>query len=135
MIAVFFGAKLVPESPRWLLSRVGRISESSKIFRYIAKVNERKIPRDLKARLIDINEIIFQEQKRTYGYFSLFTHWGLAYKTILLSITSSSSAFTYAALTYNLGNMGGNTFLNLFILTIVEIPATYLGTLAAVSSK
>ena len=135
MIAAFFGGKLVPESPRWFLSRRGRTSESGKIFRHIAKVNERPKPFDLKARLIDINAKILEEQKNTYGYISLFTRWGLAYKTILLSLTSSASAFTYLSLTYNIGNMGGNTFLNLFILTIVEIPATSLATLVAVSTK
>ena len=133
MIAVFFGGKWVPESPRWLLSRVGRISESHKIFRQIAKVNGRPKPPDLKNRLIDINQKILEEQKNTYGYLSLFTRWGMANKTILLSITSSASAFTYSALAFNLGNMAGNTFSNLFILTIVEIPATILGGIAAVS--
>ena len=133
MIAVFFGGKLVPESPRWLLSRVGRISESHKIFRNIAKTNERPKPVDLKVRLADINTKILEEQKNTYGYLSLFTRWGMAKKTLLLSITSTASAFTYGSLTFNIGNMGGSTFSNLFILTLVEIPATGLGALAAVS--
>ena len=133
MIAVFFGGKLVPESPRWLLSRVGRISESHKIFRNIAKTNERPKPVDLKQRLTDINVKILDEQKTTYGYFSLFTSWGIANKTMLLSITSCASAFTYGSLTFNLGNMGGNTFSNFFILTIVELPATCFGSIVAVS--
>jgi hypothetical protein len=133
MIGVFFGGKLVTESPRWLLSRVGRISESHKIFRHIAKVNGRPKPPDLKNRLININQKILEEQKNTYGYFSLFTRWGMAHKTMLLSITSSASAFTYSALSFNLGNMAGNSFSNLFILTIVEVPATVFGGIAAVS--
>ena len=133
MIAVFFGGKMIPESPRWLLSRTGRISESHKIFRTIAKVNEQPKPADLKNRLIDINAKILEEQKNTYGYFSLFTRWGLANKTLLLSITSCASAFTYSSLSFNLGNMGGSTFLNLFVLTIVELPATGFGAIAAVS--
>ena len=133
MVAVFFGGKMIPESPRWLLSRTGRISESHKIFRTIAKVNDQPKPADLKNRLIDINSQILEEQKNTYGYFSLFTRWGLAIKTLLLSVTSCASAFTYASLAFNLGNMGGSTFLNLFVLTIVELPATGFGAMAAVS--
>ena len=90
---------------------------------------------DLKVRLADINTKILEEQKNTYGYLSLFTRWGMAKKTLLLSITSTASAFTYGSLTFNIGNMGGSTFFNLFILTLVEVPATGLGALAAVSIR
>ena len=38
-ILVIFGWKLLPESPRWLLSRPNRISEAETIFKRMAKVN------------------------------------------------------------------------------------------------
>ena len=131
-MAIYLGWKFVPESPRWLLSRVGRLEESSKIFEQIANTNNMPLPKDLNVRLLDINSKILEEQENTYGYISLFTHWGLAKKTMLLCAAFLSSCFTYSLLSINLANMGGNTFFNLFILNIVEMPATYFSGLAAV---
>ena len=134
MMVVYFGWRLVPESPRWLLSRVGRVKESCKIFNQIAKANKQPPPPDLDTRLQEINNKILETQKNTYGYISLFTHWGLAWKFIVLCVALSSSTFTYHSLALNLGNMGGSFFLNMFVLTIMELPATYMSTLAAVSA-
>ena len=131
MLFVFLGWKLVPESPRWLLSRVGRITETEEIFKQIAKVNKKPVPKDLPRRLQSINDSIRKE--KVYGYISLFTTWGMATKTLLLSIALAASSYTYFVLTINLGNMGGSTYLNMFILSAVEVPATYFSTLAAVS--
>ena len=129
-LVVFLGWKLVPESPRWLLSRAGRINEVEEIFKQMAKVNKKPIPKDLVVRLQSINDIILKE--KTYGYISLFTTWGLAINTVLLSVALTASNYTYFVLTMNLGNMGGGTYLNMFILSAVEAPATYFATLAAV---
>ena len=97
----------------------------------MAKVNNKKEPNDLLPRLQIINQKIMSE--KSYGYISLFTRWGMAKKSILLATALTASQYTYFVLTVNLGNMGGSTYLNLFILSAVEIPATYLSTLAAVS--
>ena len=57
---------------------------------------------------------------------------GYGKKSILLATALTASQYTYFVLTVNLGNMGGSTYLNLFILSAVEIPATYFATIAAV---
>ena len=132
-ILVFIGWKLLPESPRWLLSRPGRVMEAEKIFLEMARVNKKDTPKDLIPRLEYINKEIMKE--KTYGYISLFTKWGMAKHSILLAVALTASQYTYFVLTVNLGNMGGNTYLNLFMLSAVEIPATYFATLCAVSSK
>jgi hypothetical protein len=129
-ILVFIGWKLLPESPRWLLSRPGRVVEAEKIFLEMARVNKKDTPKDLIPRLEFINKEIMKE--KTYGYISLFTKWGMAKHSILLAIALTASQYTYFVLTVNLGNMGGNTYLNLFMLSAVEIPATYFATLCAV---
>ena len=127
---VFLGWKFVPESPRWLLSRANRVNEAAAIFQNMARTNKQPVPKDLVPRLEVISEKIMSE--KSYGYISLFTTFGMAKKTILLSIALTASSYTYFVLTFNLGNMGGSTYLNMFILSAVEIPATYLATLAAV---
>ena len=130
MLIVFLGWNFVPESPRWLLSRPNRTHEAAKIFRTIAKVNGKAEPDNLDGRLQSISDEILNEKH--YGYISLFTHKGLAWKTFLITITSFCSNYTYNNLYYNLDNMGGNTFINFFLLSVVEGPATYLGLLMAV---
>ena len=129
-ILVFLGWSFLPESPRWLLSRPGRIHEAEAIFQRMAKVNGNETPKNLVPRLEQISKEIRSE--KTYGYISLFTRWGMAKKSILLALALTASQYTYFVLTVNLGNMGGSMYLNLFMLSAVEIPATYFSTLAAV---
>ena len=131
MLITFLGWKFVPESPRWLLSRPNRVRESMEIFQEIAKVNKRPEPQNLESRLTMINEEIMNEKQ--YGYISLFSSKGLTQKTILMAITAFCSIYTYTQLTLNIGNMGGNTFVNFFLLAMIEGPATYLGLIFAVS--
>ena len=130
MLLTFIGWKFVPESPRYLLSRPNRIRETAETFREIARVNKLPEPQNLENRLKKINEEILKEKH--YGYFSLFMHKGLAKKTVLMTVTSFCSIYTYNQLTYNIDNMGGNTFINFFLLAVIEGPATYLGLKIAV---
>ena len=132
MLVVFLGCNFVPESPRWLLARPDRTKEAANIFREIAKANNKPEPKRLEERLVEINKEIRKEKH--YGYVSLFTHKGLAWKTFLVSITSFSSNYTYNQLYVNIDNMGGNTFLNFFLLSIIEGPASYVGKILAVSA-
>merc|ERR1712226_1809710 len=44
-----------------------------------------------------------------------------------MTVTAFCSIYTYTQLTLNVGNMGGNTFVNFFLLAVIEGPATYLG--------
>ena len=124
MTTLFFGYNLVPESPRWLLSTTGRLEEAADIFRKIAKTNEMVLQPNIDQRLEKINEEILAEPK--HGYLSFFSTWGIAKKTMLLSISWTSASFVYNQLTINVGNMSGNVFFNFFLLAIVEAPACFL---------
>ena len=131
MLLTFLGYKFVPESPRWLLSRPNRANESAEIFRQIAKTNKMTEPENLNIRLQKISDEILEEKH--YGYISLFTHKGLAIKTLLITVTSFCANYTYNQLYLNLDNLGGNFFVNFFLLSFIEGPATYIGLLLAVS--
>lgn len=123
MLILFVGWKFVPESPRWLLTR-GRKDEAAAIIREIARVNGNPEPMNLDQRLQKIVSLIAQE--KNYGYISLFSRRRLAKKTLLMTVALVASNFLYYQLMLNIGNMAGNTFLNFFLLSVIEGPACFI---------
>jgi len=124
---LFFTWTLLPESPRWLVSK-GRTKEATAILRKMAETNNVIPPADLAARVEKLSE---STKEQSMGYFSLFGSSVLAIRTILMTIGFTASAFVYYQMVINVSNMAGNTFLNLFLLGLVEGPGNMLGTLLA----
>ena len=131
MASLFLTYPLVTESPRWLLSQKGRTVEAKSLLIKIANVNNRPEPNNLYKRLNVINEIILNEPK--YGLISLFSRWRMAVKTILLIICMTTNEWIYKQLLINIDNMEGSYYLNLFMMTIIEVPACFFGLWLAVS--
>ena len=113
---VFFTYNILPESPRWLIT-TGRLVEAEATLRKIAKVNKATVPDDLEARL---KVMASKSKEKSYGYISLFSSFTMGVRTIAICVVFTSSAFIYYQLMINIGNMAGNTFLNMFLLGIVE---------------
>lgn len=118
ILLVFLTYKITPESPRWLVTQ-GRLEEAKKIMVRIAATNKAKIPTDIDAKL---QAVIDENNETAYGYFSLLRNWQLAKRTIFVTVAFTASAFVYYQLVINIGNMAGNTFLNMFLLGLVEGP-------------
>ena len=118
MLAMLLTYKIVPESPRWLVTQ-GRSKEAKDILIQVAKMNGAAVPQDIDAKL---ESVIEQSNEVAYGYFSLFKNWRLAMRTICVTVAFTASAFVYYQLVINIGNMAGNTFLNMFLLGLVEGP-------------
>ena len=131
MASLFLAYPVVMESPRWLLSQKGRTLEAKQLLNKIAKMNNRSEPGNLYKRLNDINEIILNEPK--YGVISLFSRVGMAVKTVLLLICFGVNEWIYKQLLINIDNMAGSYFLNLFMFSVIEIPACFFGLWLAVS--
>ena len=125
MASLFLAYPLVMESPRWLLSQKGRTVEAKLLINKIAEMNNKPAPENLDKRLNDINEIILNEPK--YGVISLFSRWGMAKKTVLLIICMAVNELIYNQLLINIDNMEGNYYLNLFLMVLIEIPASLFG--------
>jgi len=123
MVFVFFTYNILPESPRWLIT-TGRLVEAEATIRKIAEVNKAQVPEDLTARLKAMSN---QTKEKSYGYISLFSTCIMSVRTICICVVFTSSAFIYYQLMINIGNMAGNTFLNLFLLGIVEGPGSLIG--------
>ena len=127
MVFVFFCYKIIPESPRWLLSKK-RTEDAKDVLREIAEVNKAELPKDFDEQ---VEAIANESGGPTYGYLSLFSCWTLAWRTICVTIAFTASAFVYYQLVINIGNMAGNIFLNMFLLGLVEGPGCALGVILA----
>ena len=132
MASLFLAYPLVTESPRWLLPPKGRTYEAKDILNKIAKMNNKAEPQNLYKRLNEINDEILNEPK--YGVISLFSRKGMAIKTLLLLICITVNEWIYKQLLINIDNMEGNYFLNLLMMSVIEIPACFIGLWLAVSN-
>jgi len=123
----FFTWNLLPESPRWLVSK-GKTDEATKILTKISETNNVVAPPDLKVR---VEKLAAATKEVSLGYLSLFSRMNLGLRTVFCTIGFTASAFIYYQMVINVGNMAGNTFLNLFLLGLVEGPGNMMGMILA----
>jgi len=123
LVFFFFAWNYLPESPRWMISK-GKGAGATKILREIAAYNGVTAPQDLDSR---VEKLVSATKEKTFGYASLFSSRQLTIKTIVMTLGMTASAFVYYQMVINVSNMMGNTFLNLFLLGLVEGPGNVLG--------
>ncbi|KAK3098411.1 hypothetical protein FSP39_019225 [Pinctada imbricata] len=116
IISVFYWWKAVlPESPRWLISR-GRTEEAMKIIRKMASVNKKELSEDIKT--------IKVEEENDEGLIaimkSLFQSKTLVIRWIIVLINWFVISFIYYGVTLNISFLGEDLYLTFFINAIVE---------------
>ncbi|RWS08752.1 Organic cation transporter 1-like protein [Dinothrombium tinctorium] len=122
---IFLGWRLLPESPRWLLAE-GRHSELYKTLANIARVNGRKEPANLKAKVNELIKEHAESGEKNVSSWDFFTKPGLRKNFLLITFSIVAEDSAYYGLALNFENLEGNTFLNFFMLAVVEIPSSIL---------
>uniref|UniRef100_A0A3B4YQ41 Solute carrier family 22 member 4-like n=1 Tax=Seriola lalandi dorsalis TaxID=1841481 RepID=A0A3B4YQ41_SERLL len=107
--------RLVPESPRWLVSR-GRLQEAEFILR-LAALNNRVEPPDV--IFLSVEKTTSQKAE-SLSFLDLLRTTNIRYITLILWFSISVS---YFGLSFNMSSLNGNPFLNYFLLSAIELPA------------
>ncbi|CAC5395440.1 SLC22A4_5 [Mytilus coruscus] len=105
---------IIPESPRWLISR-GRPEEAVKILKKVALTNKANVPEKL---------LRIQDEPDNHGnLWHLFSSKVLFVRTMIIFLNWAVVSLMYYGVTMNVGNMGGDFYLNFFLLALIEFPA------------
>lgn len=132
---------IIPESPRWLLSK-NRIDEAETIVQQMAKINGKTVPSNF-LRKMEI-EILKRQGVSCNGRNSnnidvenrlpppsatpmdLITNPNIRKKFFILAFDWVANAVVYNGLSYNTTNLGVSDYLAFFIGGIVEIPSYFI---------
>nr|XP_022332246.1 organic cation transporter protein-like [Crassostrea virginica] len=116
----YWWPQVLPESPRWLLSR-GKNKEAVKILQKAAttnKVHFEDLPRDFRLEKDDrgMREImreLFHSKKLLLRWIIIFLNWFVI-------------AFIYYGLTLHIGKLGGNLYVNFTVSCVMEFAGYFL---------
>ncbi|GIY07147.1 organic cation transporter protein, partial [Caerostris extrusa] len=115
----------LPESPRWLIAQE-KYSEAAVVLTRIAETNSKNIdPVELRLKIKKLGERIKKEDKMDEvknTATDLVRYPNLRKKFLIVTFCWVADMFAYYGLQINVPNLGGNPFINFFILSAVEIP-------------
>ncbi|XP_034562540.1 solute carrier family 22 member 13-like [Notolabrus celidotus] len=116
LLTVGFLYWCLPESARWLTTQ-GRKEEALKVLERAARVNKRKVPKDL------IDTLVIEGSSERRNMLDIFRIPYLRKRTMIMGFNWFSASLLYYGLSLNVGGFGLNIYLTQFIFGFVEIPA------------
>ncbi|XP_063443225.1 solute carrier family 22 member 21-like [Mytilus trossulus] len=110
----------IPESFRWLVAN-DQIEKAEEVIRKIARINNAPVPDTSKLKMVVENSISHNNKK--YTYLDIFRNPDFLKKTILLAVSWISFGYGYYAIAFGVQQLSGSLYLNMFLLSIVEVPS------------
>ncbi|XP_060594867.1 organic cation/carnitine transporter 2-like isoform X2 [Ruditapes philippinarum] len=109
---------ILPESFRWYIAR-DRIEDASKVIARVAMINKHPLP-DISN--LDMNKNSTKKENN-YTFIHLFKSKELSKATVLLSINWFALGLVFYGISFGIQALAGNIYLNLFLFSVVSIPA------------
>ncbi|XP_026912898.1 solute carrier family 22 member 16 isoform X1 [Acinonyx jubatus] len=115
---------ILPETPFWLLSE-GRCEEAQKVVDTIAKWNRARSCKLSELLSLDLNGPVGNEplEVKKHNLLDLFYDWNVGTRTLTVWLIWFTGCLGFYFFSLNSVNLGGNEYLNLFLMGAVEIPA------------
>ncbi|CAK6446692.1 unnamed protein product [Pipistrellus nathusii] len=122
-VPFFLFCWMLPETPFWLLSE-GKFKEAQTVVDQMAKWN--------RTGTIQLSELLYSPVGRTTTYVNkhrlldLFHDCDIGTRTLIIWLIWFTGCLGFYAFSFNSVNLGGNAYLNLFLMGAVDIPAYFL---------
>ncbi|KAL8592115.1 hypothetical protein ACOMHN_032585 [Nucella lapillus] len=115
----------MPESVRWLLVH-DRVEEAQAILQRAARWNGTRAPEEAVTRRLAAAELAKARRQRLYTFKDLFRTKAMVHRTCLLFFVWFSSGAVFYFLAFGAETLSGNLYVNIFLLSVVEVPAMFL---------
>ncbi|XP_062598101.1 solute carrier family 22 member 4-like [Saccostrea cucullata] len=112
---------IVPESFRWLVSH-DKLAEADRVIKKIAHMNNHPKPDLNKLQAVLESDSTFQGDRK-YTFLELFRNRTLLINTAFAGVAWFSCGYAYYAISYSVDQLSGNLYLNMFLLSVIDIPA------------
>ncbi|XP_053159118.1 solute carrier family 22 member 16 isoform X3 [Hemicordylus capensis] len=120
---------MLPETPFWLLTE-GRYEEAQKVINVMARWNNVSTPCKI-SELCSVQDDLVNSRSgdndhssmKKHSILDLFRNWRIARRTITVWLVWFTGSLGYYVFSLSSVNLGGNEYLNLFLIGAVELPA------------
>ncbi|XP_061184251.1 solute carrier family 22 member 15-like [Saccostrea echinata] len=113
---------IVPESFRWLVSHK-KMDEAKKVVDRISKLNKVSTPslQEVEGALEKSNIM-----DRKYTVVDICKHGYLLKRAVIVSFAWMAMAYTYYGISFGVDKLSGSLYINIFVLSFLEIPGAFL---------